>query len=108
MTGFVCNYGLQKGVTQPANIMNGFRPPALPNLCTLANQFVVCDNWFASVPSQTFTNRSFVHAGTASGYVNNELNHLPIFVNDTATIYNLLEAQKSLGAFTTAAIGFSP
>ena len=73
--------------------MNGFRPPALPNLSLLAYEFVVCDNWFASVPSQTFTNRSFVHAGTASGYVNNDLYGLPLFVNDTPTIFNLLEQQ---------------
>lgn len=92
MNGFVRNYALQKGVREPANIMNGFRPSALPNLSTLAQAFVVCDRWFASVPSQTFTNRSFVHAGTASGYVNNEVvPHIPLFINDTPTVYNLLE-----------------
>jgi len=94
MTGYVRNYARQTGVTQPANIMNGFRPPALPNICKLAQSFVVCDHWFAPVPSQTFTNRSFVHAGTASGYVNNEvLPHIPLFINDTPTLYNLLEEQ---------------
>jgi phospholipase C len=94
MTGFVNNYALQKGVTDPGNIMKGFRPPALPSVSALANSFVVCDNWFASVPSQTLTNRSFMHAGTASGYVNNDLHHLPLFVNDTPTIFNLMEAQR--------------
>ena len=94
MTGFVNNYADQKGVTEPGNIMNGFRPPALPTITQLANSFVVCDNWFASVPSQTMTNRSFVHAGTASGYVNNEVGLLPLFVNDTPTIFNLMEAQQ--------------
>jgi phospholipase C len=93
MSGFVNNYAAQKGSTPP-NIMNGFRPATLSNLCQLAYQFITCDRWFASVPSQTFTNRSFVHAGTASGYVNNKLSLLPIFVNDTPTIYNLLESQK--------------
>jgi phospholipase C len=94
MTGFVNNYRLQPGVTQPGNIMNGFRPPALPTVSQLANSFIVCDNWFASVPSQTLTNRSFMHAGTASGYVNNEIGRLPLFINDTPTIFNLMEAQK--------------
>ncbi len=94
MQGFVINYTYQKDVTDPANIMNGFRPPALPTVSQLANSFVVCDNWFASVPSQTLTNRSFMHAGTASGYVNNDLHDLPIFINDTPTIFNLMEAQK--------------
>ncbi len=78
-------------VQTPGNIMNGFRPASLSVFCTLANAFVVCDRWFASVPSQTLTNRSFMHAGTASGHVNNAGHDFPIFVNDTPTIYNLLE-----------------
>lgn len=93
MSGFVNNYAAQKNVTNPPNIMNGFRPAQLPNLSQLAYQFITCDNWFASVPSQTMTNRSFVHAGTASGYVNNDLGGLPFFINNTPTIFNLLEAQ---------------
>jgi phospholipase C len=94
MQGFVINYTYQKDVTDATHIMNGFRPPALPTVSQLANSFVVCDNWFASVPSQTLTNRSFMHAGTASGYVNNDLHDLPLFINDTPTIFNLMEAQK--------------
>jgi len=94
MMGFVNNYASQKGVTAPGNIMNGFRPLTLPTVAQLANQFVVCDNWYASVPSQTLTNRSFMHAGTASGYVNNDVGLLPLFINDTPTIFNLMEAQN--------------
>jgi phospholipase C len=93
MAGFVNNYAAQHK-THPPSIMLGFRPPTLPWLCYLAYEYVVCDSWFASVPSQTLTNRSFVHAGTASGYVNNRVGLLPIFENHTDTIFNLLEAQK--------------
>jgi len=42
-------------------------------LSTLARGFAVFDHWFADVPSQTFTNRSFFHAGSASGLVINAL-----------------------------------
>jgi phospholipase C len=38
---------------------------------TLARQFAVCDNWYASVPGPTFPNRSFLHAGTSNGFVSN-------------------------------------
>ena len=36
-----------------------------------ARSFAVCDNWFASAPTQTFPNRSFLHAGTSNGFVTN-------------------------------------
>ena len=90
MSGFVNNYARQKGVTDPTKVMHGFRPGSLPVFSRLAHEFVVCDRWFASVPSQTLTNRSFVHAGTASGHVNNKEGVSPIFVNDTDTIYDRL------------------
>lgn len=98
MQGFVADYATAKHV-DPANapvIMNYFEPGDVPILSTLAQQYAVCDHWFASVPTQTFCNRSFVHAGTSSGWVNNEwgsLLHLDLhfLVNDTPTIFNLLE-----------------
>ena len=93
MCGFVNNYAAQPKVENPPNIMLGFRPATLHVLSRLAYEYMTCDHWFASVPSQTFTNRCFVHAGTASGYVNNDLHGLPFFTNDTPTIFNLLETK---------------
>jgi phospholipase C len=40
-------------------------------ICSLAQNFAVCDNWHASVPGPTFPNRSFLHAGTSNGFVSN-------------------------------------
>ena len=94
MTGFVNNYVAEHPNIDPSRVMNGFRPAQLPIISRLANAFVVCDHWFAPVPSQTLTNRSFMHAGTSSGYVNNKLGEMPIFINDTDTIYDLLENQQ--------------
>jgi phospholipase C len=44
-----------------------FTPASLPVLTALAKEFVVCDNWFSSVPGPTFPNRMFLHAGTSDG-----------------------------------------
>ena len=101
MQGFIDNYAdalsTEAPEQDPTAIMDCFTPAQLPVISALANAYATCDAWFCSVPSQTYTNRSFVHAGTASGYVNNmwkNPGHFPpieFFVNDTATIFNLLE-----------------
>jgi len=81
----------------PGVIMNCFTPDRLPVINGLANAYAVCDHWFSSVPTQTFPNRSFVHAATSSGYVYNMWKtgddpwDIGILINDTPTIYNLLE-----------------
>ncbi|HEX8847257.1 MAG TPA: alkaline phosphatase family protein [Pyrinomonadaceae bacterium] len=111
MQGFVINYAdainlastAKTGVPDPPNpgiIMNGFTPATLPVINGLANAYAVCDHWFSSVPTQTFPNRSFVHAATSSGYVYNtwktgsHLWDIGILINNTPTIYNLLEEAR--------------
>ncbi len=68
-------------------IMDGFTPDMVPVISTLANQYAVCDHYHASVPSQTFCNRAFVHSATSNGFVVNAP-----FVNwlftHAPTIYN--------------------
>lgn len=111
MQGFVINYAAaineasRKAVgganaVDPAIIMNCFTPERLPVISGLANAYAVCDHWFNSVPTQTFANRSFVHAATSSGYVFNSWKTGPhpwdigMLMNKTPTIYNLLEDQE--------------
>lgn len=90
MGGFVYNYTSHCGPTDPKIIMNCFTPASVPVLCGLAYYYGVCDHWFSSIPSQTLCNRSYVNAGTSSGYVNNGGGDGIVFVNDTPTIFNLL------------------
>ncbi|WP_367388591.1 alkaline phosphatase family protein [Lewinella sp. LCG006] len=52
-------------------IMQCFKPRQIPVLTTLAREFAVFDHWFCSVPSQTWCNRAFWHAGTSGGKVIN-------------------------------------
>jgi phospholipase C len=71
-------------------IMDCFTPQDMPVISALAHNYAVCDHWHASVPSQTFPNRSFVHSATSNGlvlnapYVNWLFTHAP-------TIYNRIQ-----------------
>ena len=68
MRGFVQNFKEKVGAPNPLDIMRCFRPQDIPVLTTLAQNFVVCDRWFCSVPSSTWPNRYFMHAATSMGW----------------------------------------
>src|ERR1700678_2178537 len=53
--------------TVASNIMGMFTPQMLPILSGLARGYAVCDQWFASVPTETLPNRAFVCAATSQG-----------------------------------------
>jgi phospholipase C len=46
-----------------------YTPASVPILSSLAKGFAVCDQWFASVPTETFPNRAFANAATSLGFV---------------------------------------
>lgn len=92
MTGFVTDYLLSEGTewiksscifhlkwpklprggvgsATGKHIMHFFSPDLTPVFSALAKQYAVCDQWFASVPSQTFPNRMFAHAASSSNSV---------------------------------------
>jgi phospholipase C len=71
MGGFLKNYARIDGNKAPERIMESFAPHQVPVISQLAKEFAVCDRWFCSVPSETWPNRSFVHAGTSFGRLNN-------------------------------------
>jgi phospholipase C len=70
-SGFVASY-VQSGGAQPGEIMKCYSPTQLPVLNALCREFVVCDNWHASMPGPTWPNRLFVHAASSGG-----LDHSP-------------------------------
>src|SRR6202040_3730166 len=73
-TGFVASYAaaLDDG-GDPGEVMKCYSPATqLPVLYALAQEFVVCDNWFASLPGPTWPNRFFAHAASSGG-----LDHSP-------------------------------
>jgi phospholipase C len=66
-TGYVADYAAVEGVKDPAELMKCYDPGQIPALVTLAREFAVCDNWFASLPGPTWPNRYFAFAGSSGG-----------------------------------------
>ena len=89
MQGFVVNYATT-ATTDAGQIMQAYSPAQLPVLTTLARAYAVSDAWFSSVPSQTWPNRAFVHAGTSNGRVDNGQPPDPLQW-DVPTIFNVLK-----------------
>jgi phospholipase C len=62
MEGFVDESG--------ASAMACAAPALVPVFTHLAREFMVCDQWFSSMPGPTWPNRFFVHAGSSGGLAN--------------------------------------
>jgi phospholipase C len=100
MNGFVTDYisaftaetGRQPTTAEYSQIMTGYAPAQMPVVSALARGFATFDHWFCEVPSQTFTNRSFLHAASASGFVLNlsPTGSFPTH-NDAETIFERLD-----------------
>lgn len=88
--GFVVNYKLVTGTNIPIQIMQPFSSQQVPVLTALAQNYALSDAWFSSVPSNTWPNRAFAHAGTSNGNVVNGDHPNPLDW-DVATIFNVLE-----------------
>ncbi|HTW03337.1 MAG TPA: alkaline phosphatase family protein [Streptosporangiaceae bacterium] len=58
--------------TVAGNIMGCFTPEALPVLSALARSYAVCDQWFASVPTETLPNRAFACSATSQGHMDDK------------------------------------
>jgi phospholipase C len=78
-SGFAANYAttLSEGSAPPSadigDIMKCFDTQSqLPVLYDLASSFVVCDQWFSSLPGPTWPNRFFLHGASSNG-----LDHSP-------------------------------
>ena len=58
--------------TTAGDIMGCFTPEALPVLSGLAKGYAVCDQWFASAPTETMPNRAFTCAATSQGHMDDK------------------------------------
>ena len=98
--GFVANYAYTLGWeaqesaswpvvsgTVEGDIMGCFTPEALPVLSALAKGYAVCDQWFASVPTETLPNRAFACAATSQGHMDDKTHTF-----SSPTIFGLLGA----------------
>jgi phospholipase C len=102
MDGFVADYisaftaemGREPSYAEYAQIMTGYAPAQMPVVSALARGFATFDHWYCEVPTQTFANRSFFHAASSSGYVDNltPIEAFPLH-NDAETIFERLHGQ---------------
>jgi phospholipase C len=102
MDGFVTDYissftaemGRPPRYDEYAQIMTGYTAAQLPVVSALARGFATFDHWFCEVPSQTFANRSFFHAASSSGFVDNLSPPESFPLHNTAeTIFDRLDAR---------------
>jgi len=102
MNGFVADYistfraEMKRNPTykEYAQIMACYNPEQVPSLSAIAEGFAVFDHWFCDVPSQTYPNRSFFHAASSSGFVNNLPYGKFSTKNDAPTIFEKLEEKS--------------
>jgi phospholipase C len=95
ISAFTAEIGRQPRYDEYAQIMTGYAPEQLPVLSAIACGFTCFDHWFCEVPSQTFANRSFFHAGSSSGYVVNLSPPESFPLHNTAeTIFEQLDQQN--------------
>jgi phospholipase C len=92
--GFVQNYqnelatdGFKGPGADLSVVMQTFIAGQLPALTALAQNFVLCDQWYSEVPGPTMPNRLYIHAATSVGWARNDWS-LPL---DSVTIYEQLQ-----------------
>jgi phospholipase C len=112
MSGFVANYqnpgfailGVEAPLVPPTSnvpgIMNYLTPAQVPVSAFLANGYGVCDEWFGSVPTQTYPNRSFalcaapgLPQGASSSYVDDTQYGPVTLLENTASVLSQLDAK---------------
>lgn len=95
--GFVLDYAHTfPSLTNPGEVMKYHADGTLPAIQTLAESFTVCDQWHASVPGPTWTNRLFAMSGTSLGRVKmpNGIMNLNLHWYDQPTVFDRLNEQR--------------
>lgn len=59
--------GAMSGFDKSKGALLGFQPSQIPVISQLANEYVLFDNWYSSMPGPTWPNRFFVHTASSGG-----------------------------------------
>jgi phospholipase C len=94
MSGFVDDYAAVFGVTLPEMVMGYYDQETLPIYDYLAENYLVCDRWFCSVPGPTLPNRCFLFAGHSDGIVDNTHLAFHLLTHRVETVFEHLSANK--------------
>ena len=90
MNGFAGLHSI-KHPTEFPTVMHGFPPARVPAISTLAKEFAVFDNYFASLPGPTFPNRLFFGSGTSHGFIDDSNSSMLVWGAPQRTLYDSLE-----------------
>lgn len=75
MDGFITEQRasyVKDNLTRAAEVINYFTPDHIPVFNAIAENFVLFDRWFASVPGPTNPNRAYLTSGTSYGHGMND------------------------------------
>ncbi|PWY66712.1 phosphatidylglycerol specific phospholipase [Aspergillus heteromorphus CBS 117.55] len=77
MQGFVTEqiraHRIKADLSRAAEVINYYPPDHVPVFSAMAENFVLFDRWFASVPGPTNPNRAYLTSGTSHGHGMNDL-----------------------------------
>ena len=120
MQGFTLNYSQIKGPfdvekvpeSNYPDVMNYLTPAQVPVTAWLANHFAVCDQWFASAPTHTLTNRAFAHCAAPAVHQEIDGNSFSL-IDDVQYVTDVIETLPSVfsqldAAFPESASGSPP
>lgn len=97
MDGFVESFARKNVVDEPERVMGYYTHRELPVYDHLAHNFLLCDQWFSSVPSATWPNRLFSIAGTCDPEREGLFDGAPFY--ELESFVRLLENEKSTDAW---------
>lgn len=73
MDGFLTEFQARHGGAVPPHPMGYFQREQIPLSWALADQYTVCDRWFASVMGPTWPNRMYFHSAQSGGLKVNDV-----------------------------------
>jgi phospholipase C len=104
--------------TRAAEAINYYTQDQIPVFATMSENFVLFDQWFASVPGPTNPNRAYITSGTSHGHGMNDAGFLVYGLPQRSIFQQLSEANitwmnyqnatSHLGLGTAPEIGFNP
>jgi phospholipase C len=99
-SGFAQNFS-DKNANAPCSVLLSYTEKDVPVITALAREFVVCDNWFSSMPGPTWPNRYFFHAASSAGLDDSPSTGDSLLsalisglVFDNGTIYDMLDSEN--------------
>ncbi|KAJ5594626.1 uncharacterized protein N7459_000834 [Penicillium hispanicum] len=97
MNGFVTEqtskYSLEGNTMEAAEVINYYTPDLVPVTNAMAENYVLFDRWFASIPGPTDPNRAYLTSGTSQGHGTND----KAFYNSELTQKSIFELLSDHG-----------